>query len=89
MPDLKFIQQRIYFIFSENQLCVRGGEGGKIVHVVFRYLFRILAVERGGGGGYYNPISQLISGHLTLFYTRGLGIIVSHVMVPLPYRFSL
>ncbi len=26
---------------------------------------------------------------LTLFYTRGLGIIVSHVMVPLPYRFSL
>jgi hypothetical protein len=26
---------------------------------------------------------------LTLFYTRGLGIVVSHVMVPLPYRFSL
>jgi hypothetical protein len=27
--------------------------------------------------------------NLTLFYTRGLGIVVSHVMVPLPYRFSL
>jgi hypothetical protein len=26
---------------------------------------------------------------LTLFYTRGLEIVVSHVMVPLPYRFSL
>ncbi len=26
---------------------------------------------------------------LTLFYTRGLGIVVSHVMVALPYRFSL
>jgi hypothetical protein len=26
---------------------------------------------------------------LTLFYTRGLGIVVSHVMVPLPYRLSL
>jgi hypothetical protein len=26
---------------------------------------------------------------LTLFYTCGLGIVVSHVMVPLPYRFSL
>jgi hypothetical protein len=24
---------------------------------------------------------------LTLFYTRGLEIVVSHVMVPLPYRF--
>ncbi len=26
---------------------------------------------------------------LTLFYTRGLGIVVSIVMVALPYRFSL
>jgi hypothetical protein len=26
---------------------------------------------------------------LTLFYTCGLGIVVSHVMVPLPYRISL
>jgi hypothetical protein len=26
---------------------------------------------------------------LTLFYTRGLEIVVSHVMVPLPYRVSL
>ncbi len=26
---------------------------------------------------------------LTLFYTRGLEIVVSHVMVPLPNRFSL
>jgi hypothetical protein len=26
---------------------------------------------------------------LTLFETRGLEIVVSHVMVPLPYRFSL
>jgi hypothetical protein len=26
---------------------------------------------------------------LTLFYTRGLGIVVSHEMVSLPYRFSL
>jgi hypothetical protein len=26
---------------------------------------------------------------LTLFYTRGLEIVVSHVMVPLPHRFSL
>ncbi len=26
---------------------------------------------------------------LTLLYTRGLGIVVSHVMVALPYRFSL
>ncbi len=26
---------------------------------------------------------------LTLFYTHGLGIVVSHVMVPQPYRFSL
>ncbi len=26
---------------------------------------------------------------LTLFYTRGLGIIVLHVMVPEPYRFPL
>ena len=26
---------------------------------------------------------------LTLFYTGGLGIVLSHVMVPLPYRFSL
>ncbi len=26
---------------------------------------------------------------LTLFYTRGLRIVVSYVMVPLPYRFSL
>jgi hypothetical protein len=26
---------------------------------------------------------------LTLFYTRGLGIVVSHVMVALPYRFFL
>jgi hypothetical protein len=27
-------------------------------------------------------------GTLTLFYTRGLGIVVSHVMVPEPYRVS-
>jgi hypothetical protein len=26
---------------------------------------------------------------LTLFYTRGLGIVVLHVMVPKPYRFPL
>jgi hypothetical protein len=26
---------------------------------------------------------------LTLFYTRGLGIVVLHVMVPEPYRFPL
>ncbi len=26
---------------------------------------------------------------LTLFYTRGLRIVVLHVMVPQPYRFSL
>ncbi len=26
---------------------------------------------------------------LTLFYSRGLGIVVLHVMVPQPYRFSL
>jgi hypothetical protein len=26
---------------------------------------------------------------LTLFYTRGLGTVVLHVMVPQPYRFSL
>ncbi len=26
---------------------------------------------------------------LTLFYTRGLGKVVPHVMVALPYRFSL
>ncbi len=30
-----------------------------------------------------------IVGNLTLFYTRGLGIVVSHVVVALPYRFSL
>jgi hypothetical protein len=28
-------------------------------------------------------------GSLTLFYTRGLGIVVLHVMVPEPYRFPL
>jgi hypothetical protein len=27
--------------------------------------------------------------YLTLFYTRGLGIVVLHVMVPEPYRFPL
>ncbi len=26
---------------------------------------------------------------LTLFYTRGLGIVILHVMVPEPYRFAL
>ncbi len=34
-------------------------------------------------------ISCRMQTHLTLFYTRGLGVVVSHVMVPLPYRFAL
>ncbi len=37
------------------------------------------------------PVSVIPVVHLylTLFYTRGLGIAVLHVMVPQPYRFSL
>ncbi len=31
---------------------------------------------------------RLITVYLTLFYTRGLEIVVLHVMVPQPYRFS-
>ncbi len=37
-----------------------------------------------------NRISYISKGtHLTLFYTRGLGIVVLHVMVPQPYRFPV
>ena len=36
------------------------------------------------------PSHEIISVKaLTLFYTLGLGIVVLHVMVPPPYRFSL
>jgi hypothetical protein len=31
----------------------------------------------------------LVKLQLTLFYTRGLGIVALHVMVPEPYRFPL
>jgi hypothetical protein len=33
--------------------------------------------------------NRKITFYLTLFYTRGLGIVVLHVMVPQPYGFSL
>jgi hypothetical protein len=36
------------------------------------------------------PSHEIISVEaLTIFYTLGLGIVVLHVMVPPPYRFSL
>jgi hypothetical protein len=33
--------------------------------------------------------NKILVGRLTLFYTRGFGIVVLHVMFPEPYRFPL
>jgi hypothetical protein len=38
---------------------------------------------------YGNDSQAMLAADLTLFYTRGLGIVVLHVMVPEPYRFPL
>ncbi len=63
-----------------------GKEGSKLLtldyHSNMLFIFWVVNSRPPAAGTLYNQI-------LTLFYTRGLEIVVSHMMVPLPYRFSL
>ncbi len=51
--------------------------------------FKKLKKIFGGSFGAAKFLTRMLSLTLTLFYTRGLGIVVLYVMVPQPYRFSL
>ncbi len=52
------------------------------------YAFVTSLLESGGHREKKSQNGRRVS-HLTLFYTRGLEIVVLHVMVSQPYRFSL